>query len=169
MKILFTSEQISERVKEIGRQITSDYQGKKPILIGALKGCILFMSDLAREIDLPCEFEFMRASSYGSGTKTTGSVKILMNLDCDISSRDVIIIEDIFDSGLTLYNLLNQLKSRNPASIKICTLLEKPERHSVDVHIDYLGFVIEDLFVVGYGLDYNGLYRNLPYIAELCT
>ena len=166
-RILFSQEEISAKVQEIGRKITIDYQGKHPVFIGILKGCVIFMSDLARSIELPCEFEFMRVSSYGAGAKTTGAVEILMDIGCDIGGRDVIIVEDILDSGLTLSYLISQLKTRNPASLKICTLLKKPDRLQADIHVDYLGFLTEDVFVVGYGLDYAGRYRNLPYIGEL--
>ena len=166
-QVLLSQEQIAERVRELGVEITRDFQGKSPLLVGVLKGCVTFMSDLARAIDLPCEFEFMKVSSYGNETKTSGSVKILMDLGCDIEDRDVIIVEDILDSGLTLDYLIKQLEIRKPASITICTLLEKPSRRQTDVAIDYLGFQIDDLFVVGYGLDYAGRYRNLPYIGVL--
>jgi len=165
--ILFTAEQLAEKVNELGSQITKDYQGKSPLLVGVLKGCVTFMADLARAIDLPCEFEFMKVSSYGNDTKTSGTVKILMDIGCDIVGRDIIIVEDILDSGLTLGYIIKQLEIRKPASIKICTLLEKPSRRQTDVSVDYLGFQIDDLFVVGYGLDYAGMYRNLPYIGVL--
>ena len=166
-KVLFSQEEISAKVHELGARITADYQGKFPLLVGILKGSTIFMSDLARSISLPCEFDFMKVSSYGSGTKTTGAVQILMDINCDIAGRDVIIVEDILDSGLTLSYLMAQLKTRKPASLKICTMLEKPDRHVVNIPIDYLGFKVEDVFVVGYGLDYDGIYRNLPYIGEL--
>ncbi|MCL2546792.1 MAG: hypoxanthine phosphoribosyltransferase [Oscillospiraceae bacterium] len=166
-KTLLSAEKIAAKVRELGAEITQDYQGKSPLLVGVLKGCVTFMADLARAIDLPCEFEFMKVSSYGAGTKTSGTVKILMDLGCDIEGRDIIIIEDILDSGLTLDYLIKQLQIRKPASIKICTLLEKPSRRQTDVVVDYLGFQVEDLFVVGYGLDYAGLYRNLSYIGIL--
>ena len=166
-RVLISREKIAEKVREIGKRVTSDYQGRNPILIGVLKGCTLFMSDLAREIDLHCEFEFMKVSSYGSGTKTSGAVEIQMDVGCDIAGRDIIIVEDILDSGLTLSYLMAQLKTRNPASVKICTFLEKPSRHLVDIPIDYLGFEVDDVFVVGYGLDFDGKYRNLPYVGEL--
>jgi hypoxanthine phosphoribosyltransferase len=166
-RILFSQTEIAAKVREIGAKITADYRGKRPLLIGVLKGCAIFMSDLARAVDLPCEFEFMRVSSYGAGVKTSGAVEILMDVGCDISGRDVLLVEDILDSGLTLSYLIAQLKARKPASLKICALLEKPDRRQVDVPIDYLGFVIDDVFVVGYGLDYAGRYRNLPYVGEL--
>jgi len=164
---LISQARIADRVRKIGAQITQDYQGKHPILLGVLKGCVIFMSDLARAIDIPCEFEFMKVSSYGAGTKTSGVVEIQQDISCDIKDRDIIIVEDILDSGLTLQYLLEQLKLRNPASIKICAFLEKPTRRQTDVHIDYLGFQVEDVFVIGYGLDFDGKYRNLPYVAEL--
>jgi len=166
-RILIPKEEIAKRVRELGAVITADYQGRTPVLVGILKGSVIFMSDLARAIDLPCSFEFMQVSSYGSGSKTTGAVKILLDLNCDIAGQDVIIVEDILDSGLTLSYLLAQLRTRSPASLKICTLLDKPARHRVDIPVDYLGFTVEDAFLVGYGLDYAGRYRNLPYVGEL--
>jgi len=166
-EILITQEQIAERVAQIGSQITKDYAGKKPLLVGVLNGCVFFMTDLARAIDLPCELAFMQVSSYGNAAKTSGAVRILADLSCDIAGRDVIIVEDIVDSGLTLAYLLEQLNARRPASLKVCSLLDKPTRRRTDIEIDYLGFTVPDAFIVGYGLDYAGQWRNLPYIAVM--
>lgn len=165
--ILYDQSVISAKVKELGARITEDYAGKAPFLIGVLKGCFVFMADLAREIDLPCDIDFMAVSSYGSGTTTTGAVKITKDLNRDIEGRDVLIIEDILDSGVTLSYLKSYLGNRKPASIKICTLMDKPARRKADIFADYIGFVCPDEFVVGYGLDYDEKYRNLPYIGIL--
>lgn len=165
--ILITSERIRDAVKKLGETITRDYAGKEPVMIGILKGAILFFSDLIREIDLPLRTEFMAISSYGSSTKTSGVVRILKDLDQDISGRDVIIVEDIVDSGLTLSYLKRALEDRGPASIRIVTLLDKPARRKVDLVPDYCCFEIPDAFVVGYGLDYDERYRNLPDIGVL--
>ena len=165
--ILFNEQEISEKVQELGKRITEDYKGKSPFLIGVLKGCFIFMSDLARVIDLPCDIDFMAVSSYGSGTSSTGAVQIKKDLNRDIEGRDVIIIEDILDSGITLSYLTKYLANRNPASIKICTLMDKPARRKSEIRADYVGFVCPDEFVVGYGLDYDEKYRNLPYIGIL--
>ncbi len=165
--ILYDEAVITEKVKELGASISEDYAGKSPFLIGILKGCFVFMADLAREITLPCDIDFMAVSSYGSGTSTTGAVKITKDLNRDIEGRDVLIIEDILDSGVTLSYLKAYLSNRNPASIKICTLMDKPARRKADITADYTGFVCPDEFVVGYGLDYDEKYRNLPYIGVL--
>lgn len=164
--ILFTAEQIAEKVTEIGAKITEDYQGKKPIIVCILKGSVVFMADLMRAIHTDIEIDFMVVSSYGSGTKS-GRFKILKDLSVDIHDRHVIIIEDILDSGNTLSNLIKLLEYRGAASIKLCALLNKPERRTAEVTLDYEGFVIPDEFVIGYGLDYDETYRNLPYIAVL--
>lgn len=166
-KLLYTREQIAERVKELGAQITHDYEGKNLLLLGILKGAVVFFADLAREIDSPMTMDFMAVSSYGSGTDSSGKVRILKDLDSDVEGRDILIVEDILDTGLTMYNLKNLLETRHPASIKIAVLLDKPERRSVDIHADYAGFTIPDEFVVGYGLDYAQKYRNLPFIGVL--
>lgn len=166
-KVLLSAEEIAARVKELGQEITRDYQGKSPVMICILKGAMHFMSDLTRAIDLPISVDFMAISSYGAGTKSSGVVRILKDLDHSIEGKDIIIVEDIVDSGLTLHYLLENLQSRKPASIKICTLLDKPARRKVELTTDYNGFVIPDEFVVGYGLDYNEKYRNLPYIGVL--
>ena len=166
-KVLVTREEIHEAVKKLGQQITADYQGKEPMLVGILKGAVVFYSDLIREIDLPLKTDFMVVSSYGRSTETTGVVKIIKDLSVNITGSDVLIVEDIVDSGITLSYLKNMLKDRGAASIKIATLLDKPARRRVDLKADYSCFEIPDEFVVGYGLDYAEKYRNLPYIGIL--
>ena len=166
-QILVTRDEIQAAVKKLGRQITEDYAGKEPMLIGILKGSVVFYSDLIREIDLPLRTEFMAISSYGSATKTSGVVKVLKDLDRDITGLDVLIVEDIVDSGMTLSYLKKHLMDRGAASIRIVTLLDKPARRRVDLKADYFCFVIPDEFVVGYGLDYDEKYRNLPDIGVL--
>ena len=167
LKVFFNKEQIAARVKELGAQITKDYKGKDLFLLGVLKGCYVFMSDLSRCIDLPLTMDFMAVSSYGDGTSTTGAVKITKDLRKDIEGKDVLIVEDILDSGVTLSYLTKYLQGRNPASIKIVTLLDKKARRQTDITPDYFGFDVADEFVVGYGLDYAEYYRNLPYIGIL--
>jgi len=166
-RVLYTEEALKERIAEIGKAMTADYQGKNPVFIGVLKGSFMFMADLMRTIDLPCEVEFMAVSSYGNKSETTGAVRITQDLDMDIENRHAIIVEDILDSGLTLNYLINYLKGRKPASIEVCTLLDKPERRRAQVYPKYMGFTIPDAFVVGYGLDFAQQYRNLPYIGIL--
>ena len=166
-KILFSEEELKQRVKELGEQIASDYQGKEPILITVLRGSYIFMADLSRAIDLPCVIDFMSVSSYGKGTTSSGQVKIIKDLSENIEGRDVIVVEDILDSGNTLSSLLEILETRKPASVRLCTLLDKPERRVRDISADYCGFTIPDAFVVGYGLDYAEKYRNLPYVGIL--
>jgi len=166
-EILFSQEAISQRVKELGAQLTEDYAGKSPLLIGVLKGCFVFLADIARNIDLNCEVRFITASSYGAGTITSGDVKIGMDFDFEIAGRDIIIIEDILDSGVTLTTLRGFIAARGPASLKICTLLDKPARRQAPLYADYIGFECPDEFVVGYGLDFAESYRNLPYVAIL--
>lgn len=165
--IIITKNQIDEKVKELGKIIARDYFGKKLMLIGILKGSVVFISDLMREIDIPIEIDFMAVSSYGMSSKTSGIVKIIKDLDEDIEGKDILIVEDIIDSGITLNHLKEFFKTRNVKSLKICTLLNKPERRKVDIEIDYTGFDIPDKFAVGYGLDYAGKYRNLPFIGVL--
>jgi len=165
--ILFSEEVIARRVKELGIQITQDYAGKSPLLIGVLKGCYVFLADLARSIELDCEIRFITASSYGAGTITSGDVKVGMDFDFEIFGKDVIIVEDILDSGVTLTTLRGFIMERSPASLKICTLLDKPARRQAQVSADYGGFECPDEFVVGYGLDYAEKYRNLPFVAVL--
>ena len=165
--ILLTEEELRSRIREMGAEITADYAGKAPLFVGVLKGSFVFMADLIRSVDLPCSMDFMVVSSYGKGTKTTGAVKILKDLSQDIEGRDVVIVEDILDTGVTLNYLSHYLRSRNPASVTIATLLDKPERRQADVQARYVGFTVPDAFVVGYGLDYAEEYRNLPYIGIL--
>lgn len=164
--ILLTRKQIDERIVEIGRQITADYDGKYPMFVGILKGCFVFMADLLRNVDVMCSMDFMSVSSY-EGTTSTGAVKIQKDLAQDISGRHIILVEDILDSGVTLNYIKNYLMVREPASIKIATLLDKPARRKAPVQADYSCFEVPDAFVVGYGLDYNEKYRNLPYIGIL--
>ena len=166
-RILFSEEQLQTRIVELGAQITEDFRDKEPIFVGVLKGCFVFMADLLRSVDMYCTMDFMAVSSYGSGTTTTGAVKINKDLSQDIAGRHVIIVEDILDSGVTLSYLKNYLEVRKPASITLVTLLDKPSRRRADVKADYVGFEVEDAFVVGYGLDYAEEYRNLPYIGVL--
>lgn len=166
-RILITSEEIGARVRELGQQITNDYAGQDILMIGVLRGAVIFMSDLARAIKRPIDIDFMAISSYGLSTNSSGVVRIIKDLDEVVQGRHILIVEDIIDSGLTLNYLVENLKSRKPASVRICTLLSKPDRRKVDVQVDYNGFIIPDYFVVGYGLDYAGKYRNLPFIGVL--
>ena len=166
-EVLFSEEQLKNRVQEIARQITADYQGKEIMLISVLRGSFVFMADLCRAIDLSCTLDFMAVSSYGKGTKSSGQVQITKDLSEDITDRHIIVVEDILDSGNTLSYLLKILENRHPASIRLCTLLDKPERRVKPVEVHYSGFTIPDAFVVGYGLDYAEHYRNLPYIGIL--
>lgn len=166
-KLLLTREQIAQAVRELGQKITRDYAGKSPVMICILKGACVFFTDLIREIDLPVTTEFMSISSYGSSTKSSGVVRILKDLDRDITGQDVIVVEDIVDSGMTLHYLKGVLKTRNAASVSIATLLDKPARRRVDLQVQYSCFNIPDAFVVGYGLDYDEKYRNLPDIGVL--
>jgi hypoxanthine phosphoribosyltransferase len=166
-EVLITSQEIDDKVREIGARITEDYRGEKPLLIGILRGAVVIMSDLMRNIDLQCELDFMDISSYGTGTSSSGVVRILKDLEEDITDRHVLIVEDIIDTGLTLSYLLRSLQARKPASLEICALLSKPSRRRADLDVRYLGFEVPDEFVVGYGLDYAGAYRNLPDICVL--
>ena len=166
-EVLISSADIQEKVREIGGRITQDYRGEKPLLIGVLRGAVVVMGDLMRSIDLPCEIDFMDISSYGSGTSSSGVVRILKDLEEDITGRHVLIVEDIVDTGLTLSYLRRSLLARKPASLEICALLTKPTRRRVELPVKYLGFEVPDEFVVGYGLDYDGSYRNLPDICIL--
>ncbi|MDO4572870.1 MAG: hypoxanthine phosphoribosyltransferase, partial [Clostridia bacterium] len=167
--VLISEEQIQRRVKELGEQISHDYEGcgRDLILICILKGAVVFFADLARAITLPLEMEFMGISSYGNTVKTSGIVRITKDIDTSITDKHVLIAEDIMDSGLTLSHMTRLLSSRNPASMRICCLLDKPERRECEITPDYCGFVIPNKFVVGYGLDYAGIYRNLPYVGVL--
>lgn len=165
--ILITEEKIKERVAQLGKEISRDYEGKTPVLVNILKGGIIFLSDLVRELEVLHEIDFMSVSSYDSQTESTGVVRILADLSINIEGRDVIIVEDIVDSGLTLDYIRQILEARHPKSLKICTLLDKRARREVEVPLDYVGFEIPDAFVIGYGLDYVQKYRNLPYVAVL--
>ena len=166
-EILVQADDLRHRVRELGARISRDYAGRNPLLIGVLKGAVFFLSDLLREIDIPCEVDFMAVASYGSATDSSGVVRILKDLDAVIEDRDVLIVEDIVDSGLTLQYLLRNLGARNPGSLEVCALLTKPERRKVELPIRYVGFEIPDRFAIGYGLDHRERYRNLPYVAVL--
>lgn len=166
-QILFTKEELSACVRRLAEEINRDYAGKAPVVVGILQGSFVFLADLVREITLPINVEFMSASSYGTGTESSGKVNIRLDLSEDIAGRDVILVEDILDSGNTLSRLIPHLKERNPASLKLCVLLDKPSRREKEVSVDYRGYSIPDAFVVGYGLDYDQKYRNLPYIGIL--
>jgi hypoxanthine phosphoribosyltransferase len=166
-EILITREQLAEKTAELAARIDADYADRQLLLVGVLKGAMMVMADLARALHLPVEMDWMAVSSYGSGTKSSGVVRILKDLDTDISGRHVLIVEDIIDSGLTLTWLVSNLKSRNPASVEICTMLRKPAAAQLDVDVAYTGFEIPDEFVVGYGLDYAEKYRNLPFVGTL--
>lgn len=166
-EVLFTKEVISRKVKEMGKQLEKDYSGKEIIVIGVLKGANIFLGDLVREINLPVYIDFMAVSSYGLSTESSGVVRILKDLDLEIEDKHVLVVEDIIDTGLTLKYITENLKSRKVASLKICTLLDKPSRRKCNLDIDYIGFEIPDEFIVGYGIDYGEKYRNLPYIATL--
>jgi len=166
-EVLFTEEELKKRIEEMAARISEDYEGQELLVIGVLKGANMFLSDLIRKIDLPMEVDFIAASSYGNATKSSGVVRILKDLDYPIQDRHVLLIEDLIDTGLTLHYLAENLKSRTPASFRICTLLDKPERRKIDIEVSYIGFNIPDEFIVGYGIDYSQKYRNLPYIATL--
>ena len=166
-RILYTEEELRDRVKALGGQITADYAGRAPLLISVLRGSYIFMADLTRSIDLDVMVDFMAVSSYGAGTVSSGQVEIKKDLSDSIEGKDLIIVEDILDSGNTLYYLLDVLRARKPASIRICTLMDKPERRTKPIKADYVGFTIPDAFIVGYGLDYAEKYRNLPYVGVL--
>lgn len=163
--VLLTEEQISEVVTRLGKQISEDYKGKNLVLVSVLKGSVVFMADLMRAIDIPCSIDFMVVSSYGSSTESKGSVKIIKDLDLNLDGLDLLIVEDILDTGRTLAALIDILKMRNPKSVKICTFLDKPARRIADIQADYSGVCVPDEFVVGYGLDYAERYRNLPYLG----
>ena len=167
LKVLLSEDDIAARVAEIGAQISRDYAGKRLVMVSVLKGSVVFMADLMRAVTVPAEIDFMCVSSYGSGVKTSGVVKIIKDLDNDLAGMDLLLVEDILDSGMTLEYIKKLLLGRNTNSIKICTLLDKPERRKADVAADYKGFEVPDEFVVGYGLDYAEKYRNLPYIGVL--
>lgn len=166
-RVLISEEEIAEKIASLGKQITEDYRGEEVLLVGVLKGAFVFMADLARAVELPIEFDFMAVSSYGSATKSSGVVRILKDLDYEISDRHVLLVEDIIDSGLTISYLLRYLEARNPASLEICSLFWKKGEQAVPLEVKYPGFEIPSVFVVGYGLDYAQRYRNLPYIGVL--
>ena len=167
VEILFNEHKIQDRIKELAKMITAEYQDKNPVMIGILKGGFVFMADLIRSITTSIEIDFLAISSYGSGTASSGVVKIKKDIDIDITDRDVIIVEDIVDSGLSLQYIRDYISKHNPASIKVCVLLDKPDAHKIDVRFEFVGFNIGTEFVVGYGLDYNEKYRHLPYIGIL--
>lgn len=167
IRVLLPEEKVVERIREIGRQITEDYAGEEILLVCTLKGASLFACELAKRIDLPVMLDFIAVASYGSGTQSSGEVRLIKDLDESIEDKNVIVVEDIVDTGRTLSYLLEILKKRNPRSLKLCSLLDKPERRVVDIEADYKGFEVPDLFVVGYGLDYAQKYRNLPYVGVL--
>lgn len=166
-ELLLSSEEIQEKVREMGERITEDYAGERLLLICILRGAVVVLSDLMRCVELPCDIDFMDISSYGSGTSSSGVVRILKDLEEDVAGRHVLIVEDIIDTGLTLSYLRRSLLARNPASLEICTLLTKPSRRQVELDVKYVGFEVPDVFVVGYGIDYAGAYRNLPEIRAL--
>ena len=166
-EVLYSQEYLAGVVKELGRRISEDYKGKNLLMVSVLKGSVVFMADLMRAITIPCNIDFMSVSSYGSGTKTSGVVKIIKDLDINLEGRDLLLVEDILDSGMTLHYIRDMLNQRNPRSIRLCTLFDKPERRTVDIAADYFGAVVPDAFIVGYGLDYDEKYRNLPYVGIL--
>ncbi|MGI6269729.1 MAG: hypoxanthine phosphoribosyltransferase [Candidatus Howiella sp.] len=166
-EILLSREEIAAIVSRLGRQISEEYKDKNLLMVSVLKGSVVFMADLMRAIDIPCRIDFLSVSSYGSGVKTSGVVKIQKDLDIDLAGYDLLLVEDILDSGMTLSYIIEMLRTRNPKSIKICAFLDKPDRRVADIRADYVGTVVPDAFVVGYGLDYDERYRNLPYLGVL--
>ena len=166
-EILVQRDELAHRVRELGNEISGDYSGRELFLVGVLKGAVFFLSDLMRHLEVPCQVDFMAVASYGSSTDSSGVVRILKDLDAPIEGRDVLVVEDIVDSGLTLSYLLRTLHARNPGSVEVCALLTKPERRKVDLPIRYVGFEIPNRFAIGYGLDYAERFRNLPYVAAL--
>jgi hypoxanthine phosphoribosyltransferase len=166
-EVLIDRDVLQRRIEELGEEISNDYAGRDLLLIGVLKGAVFFMADLMRNLTIPCEIDFMAISSYGDSTDSSGVVRILKDLDINIEGRDVLIVEDIIDSGLTLSYLMRNLEAREPASLEICALLTKPERREADVPVRYIGFEIPNRFVIGYGLDFAERYRNLPYVGVL--
>ena len=167
LRVLYSEEELEAKCAELGAQISKDYEGKNLLLVSVLKGAVVFMTDLMRHITVPCSIDFMVVSSYGSGVKTSGVVKIVKDLDADLAGKDLLIVEDILDTGMTLHYLKQLLQDRNPNSIRIATLLDKPERRRAAVRADYVGYQVPDEFVVGYVLDYDEKYRNLPYVGIL--
>jgi hypoxanthine phosphoribosyltransferase len=166
-EILIDAETLQERIRRLGDEISADYDGRDLLLVGVLKGAVFFMADLMRELTVPCEIDFMAISSYGAQTDSSGVVRILKDLDINIAGRDVLVVEDIIDSGLTLSYLMRNLTARKPATLQICALLTKPDRREIDVPVRYVGFEIPNKFVIGYGLDFGERYRNLPYVGVL--
>ena len=166
-EVLIEEEDLQRRIGELGTEISADYEGRDLLLVGVLKGAVFFLADLMRHLTVPCEIDFMAISSYGASTDSSGVVRILKDLDINIEGRDVLVVEDIIDSGLTLSYLIRNLESRNPGSLEICALLTKPARREIEVDVRYTGFEIPNEFVIGYGLDYGERYRNLPYVAVL--
>jgi hypoxanthine phosphoribosyltransferase len=166
-EILISKQQIQDKITELANRITEDYRGRDLLLVGVLKGAFILISDLARQISLPLEFDFMAVSSYGSATRTSGVVRILKDLDYEVTGRDILLVEDIIDSGLTLNYLLRNLRTRRPASLEVCALIRKTGIQKVDIDVKYEGFQVPPVFVIGYGLDYGQRYRNLPYVAVL--
>ena len=167
LRVLYSEEELEAKCAELGAQISKDYEGKNLLLVSVLKGAVVFMTDLMRHITVPCSIDFMVVSRYGNGVKTSGVVKIVKDLDADLAGKDLLIVEDILDTGMTLHYLKQLLQDRNPNSIRIATLLDKPERRRAAVRADYVGYQVPDEFVVGYGLDYDEKYRNLPYVGIL--
>ncbi len=166
-EVLFSQEKLARIVENMGKRISSDYEGKNLLMVSILKGSVVFMTDLMRAITIPCSIDFMAVSSYGSGVKTSGVVKIIKDLDIDLKGWDVLVVEDILDSGLTLSYILEILQAREPKSVRLCTLFDKPDRRTANVKPDYVGTVVPDEFIVGYGLDYAEKYRNLPFVGVL--
>ena len=166
-EVLIDRDALQRRIHELGEEISNDYAGRDLLLVGVLKGAVFFMADLMRNLTIPCEIDFMAISSYGDSTDSSGVVRILKDLDINIEGRDVLVVEDIIDSGLTLSYLMRNLEAREPASLEICALLTKPERREIDVPVRYVGFEIPNRFVIGYGLDFAERYRNLPYVGVL--
>lgn len=166
-EVLFSEEKLAGIVRRVGSRVSEDYRDKNLLMVSVLKGSIVFMADLMRAITVPCSIDFMAVSSYGSGRKTSGVVKIIKDLDINLKGYDLLVVEDILDSGLTLSYILELLQSRSPRSIRLCTLFDKPDRRTVEIKADYVGTVVPDEFIVGYGLDYNEKYRNLPYVGIL--
>jgi len=166
-EVLIEEDALQARIRELGREVSADYSGRELLLVGVLKGAVFFMADLMRSISVPCEIDFMAISSYGASTDSSGVVRILKDLDINIEGREVLVVEDIIDSGLTLSYLVRNLESRGPASLEVCALLTKPERRQIEVDVRYVGFEIPNRFVIGYGLDFADSYRNLPYVGVL--
>lgn len=166
VEVLISREKVEERIKELAKEIEKDYAGKELVCVGLLKGSVMFMADLIKAVDLDLRIDFMKVSSYGSGTNSTGVVKILKDVDVDLAEKDVLIVEDIIDTGLTILNVKDFLSKKNPNSVRVCTLLDKPSRRVVEVKGEYVGFEIPDEFVVGYGLDLDEKYRNLPFVGR---